>query len=195
MTFDQVEAAPVLADRRQHLLEAYRAAPVGGLAVELGVWRGGSLRCLCEADSERTFFGFDSFRGLPEPWDLGASSRPAGHFALAQTPAVPANAVLVVGLFASTLPGFFGATTLPVDFVHVDCDLYRSTAIALAWMGPRLRRGAVLVFDELGNWDGGYPAWPEGEWKALSEWLESSGRTVRPLSRTAAQQAAFVVEN
>ena len=194
MTFDQVDAAPLMAGRAEHLLSAYRAAPHGGLALELGVFRGASLNHLAAADRDRVFFGFDSFRGLPEPWERGAGTHPAGHFALGQLPDVASNVVLVVGLFATTLPAFFGASSSPVDFVHVDCDLHRSTAVALSWIGPRLRVGSVLAFDEPGNWDGQYPAWRDGEWKALTEWLEISGRTLRPLSRTSGQQAAFRVE-
>ncbi len=194
MTFDLVDAAPVVAGRAEHLLAAYRTAPHGGIALELGVFRGASINRLAASDRDRTFFGFDSFRGLPEPWERGSvGTHPAGHFALGRLPDVESNVVLVVGLFAVALPAFFGATTLPVDFVHIDCDLYRSTAVALAWIGPRLRPGSVLVFDELGDWDGGYPAWREGEWKALQEWQQASGRTVRPISRSDGQQAAFVV--
>jgi hypothetical protein len=43
----------------------------------------------------------------------------------------------------------------------------------------------VLVFDELCDWadSGVYPAWREGEWRALNEWIECSGRCLRVLAR------------
>lgn len=193
MNLAVLEAAPAISDRREHLLAAYQEAPVGGLAVELGVFRGASINALAGEDPERAFFGFDSFRGLPEPWERGVGTHPAGHFALERLPDVAPNVVLIVGSFATTLPAFFRAVSYPVDFLHVDCDLYRSAAVGLAWVGPQLRPGAVIVFDEIGNWDGRYPTWQDGEWKALNEWLEASGRAVEPISRTTAQQAAFRV--
>jgi hypothetical protein len=196
MKFEDVDAAPVVGrDRIEHLVSAYRQAPTGGLVVELGVFRGESINALAGIDPERAVFGFDSFRGLPEPWDMGSRTEvPTGHFALEKLPEVKPNVALVVGAFALTLVAFFAQARGPIDFLHVDCDLYRSTVVALACCGVLLRKGSVVVFDEIGNWDGRYPNWGQGEWRALSEYLTSSGRVLRPISRTEQQQAAFVVE-
>ena len=38
--------------------------------------------------------------------------------------------------------------------VHVDCDLYWSTVTVLDHIGPHLRSGCVVVFDEFHGYDG-----------------------------------------
>ena len=37
-----------------------------GIIVEVGVWKGGSLRFMAERHKGRRFYGFDTFEGLPE---------------------------------------------------------------------------------------------------------------------------------
>ena len=76
------------------------------------------------------------------------------------------GAALVVGWFDETLPGFLGQHEGPVDFLHVDCDLYSSTVTVLEHVGPRLRPGSVVVFDEYFN----YPGWQGGEHLAWQEY-------------------------
>lgn len=52
----------------EHVL-ATRGLPEG-LVAEFGVFRGSTLRRIAEALPGRTVFGFDSFEGFPEDWDL-----------------------------------------------------------------------------------------------------------------------------
>ena len=82
-----------------------------------------------------------------------------------------ANAVLVEGLFADSLPGFLREHPEPVGFLHIDCDLYSSTRTVLTLLAPRLRPGSVIVFDEYFN----YPGWQEGEHKAFQEVVAETG--------------------
>lgn len=148
------------------LSHALSLAPRGGLALEFGVFSGSTLRLIAEARSEGGVYGFDSFQGLPEAWRGGF---PAGAFAVSDLPQVP-GAELVVGWFDAVLPGFLEAHPGPVDFVHIDCDLYSSTRTVLELLGPRLRPGTVVMFDEYFN----YPGWEEHEHKA---WVEYAART------------------
>jgi hypothetical protein len=62
----------------------------------------------------------------------------------------------------------------PVDFVHVDADLYSSAKTVLDLVGPRLRPGSVLVFDEFFN----FPGWQEHECRALQEYVERTGVSI-----------------
>jgi predicted O-methyltransferase YrrM len=111
-------------------------------------------------------YGFDSFQGLPEAWRPGF---PADTFAVGDLPDIP-GAELVVGTFDDTLPGFVEQHPGPVDFLHVDCDLYSSTKTVLHHVGPRLHPGSIVVFDEYFN----YPGWQDHEHRA---WLEHVGQT------------------
>lgn len=120
------------------------AGPDVGWGVEFGVAKGHSLALIAR---RMPAVGFDSFEGLPEDWRPGF---PRGRFACRQ-PHVK-GAEIVAGRFADTLPRFNWAAHRP-GLVHIDCDLHSSTATALRYIGPHLRPGCVLVFDE---WHG-YP--------------------------------------
>lgn len=146
------------------LEHALTLAPSGGMALEFGVFTGTTLKIIAAArDGE--VYGFDSFQGLPETWRAGFDS---GAFGVGSLPDVP-DAELVVGLFADSLPGFLAEHPGPVDLLHVDSDLYSSAVTVLQLVGPRLRPGSVIVFDEFLN----YPGWSEHEARAWKEYAEA----------------------
>lgn len=138
-------------------------------------------------------FGFDTWSGLPEAWNLGQAEHPAGHFACDVPSDFATGVQLVQGLFSETLPAWLDEHDEPVQLVHIDCDLYSSARDVLTLLNERIQAGTILLFDELCSFDGSYPNWPEGEWKALNEWL-AAGRKVKPIGRTDLHQVAFVVE-
>ncbi|MDX3657939.1 class I SAM-dependent methyltransferase [Streptomyces sp. ID05-26A] len=140
---------------------ALTQAPEDGMALEFGVYTGGTLKIIANAREGSGVYGFDSFEGLPENWRNGF---PAGTFTMDGLPDVP-GAELVAGWFDETLPKFLADHEGSVTFLHVDCDLYSSTKTVLDLVGPRLVEGSIIVFDEYFN----YPQWQEHEHKA---WLE-----------------------
>ena len=143
------------------------------LYVELGVHEGRSLRWWAAAvpDPDARFVGFDSFEGLPEPWNPGA---PRGHFATGG--AVPEiedpRVSLVPGWFEDTLPHWKppGHERL---FVTFDADLYSSTLTGLRAVRPCLVPGSWLYFDELND--------AHHELRAFDEFLDESGLQVEPV--------------
>jgi hypothetical protein len=144
---------------------ALEIAPTGGMALEFGVFRGRSLRVIADARKGREVYGFDSFQGLPGDYRPHVRH---GAFALDRLPEID-GAELVVGWFDDTLPKFLDAHPGPVDFLHVDGDLYSSAVTVLRLVGPRLLAGSVVIFDELFNW----PGWQDsGEFVAWQEYLE-----------------------
>jgi predicted O-methyltransferase YrrM len=147
---------------------ALSLAPAGGLALEFGVYTGTTLAIIADGRTGDVY-GFDSFQGLPSAWRPGF---PEGTFGVPDPPHVP-GADLVVGLFADVLPGFLAEHPGPVDFLHVDCDLYSSTVTVLDLVGPRLRPGSVIVFDEYFN----YPGWERHEYRAWLEYVDRTGVT------------------
>ncbi len=149
------------------LAHALGLAPRGGMALEFGVYTGTTLRAIAAARGDGKVYGFDSFQGLPEDWRAGFA---AGAFGEAEPPDVP-GAELVVGWFADTLPTFLDAHPGPVDLLHLDADLYSSTATVLEHVGPRLQPGSVVVFDEYLN----HPGWEDGEHRAWSEYVARIG--------------------
>jgi Macrocin-O-methyltransferase (TylF) len=67
-------------------------------------------------------------------------------------PSVPSNVELHKGWFQDTLPPFVAAhPNEAVAMLHVDCDIYSSTVTILQNIGPMLRTGSVIVYDDLFN--------------------------------------------
>ncbi|MFD9961287.1 class I SAM-dependent methyltransferase [Amycolatopsis sp. NPDC058986] len=143
------------------------APSTGGMALEFGVATGNTLRTIAKARGGVEVYGFDSFEGLPEAWLNGM---PAGAFARDDLPDVP-GAELVVGLFSDSLPGFLETHPGHVDFLHVDGDLYSSAKTVLDLVGPRLRPGSIVHFDEFFN----FPGWKRHEYRAWMEHVERTG--------------------
>jgi len=140
----------------------------GGLFLEFGVYKGASINRLAGLKPNVTFYGFDSFVGLPESWTPGSKK---GAFTLKGVlPPVRANVKLIPGFFSL---GRFVTTHADtrISFIHVDCDLYSATRTILTETAPMLAPGTVIVFDELFN----YPRWELGEYKALSECAAETG--------------------
>lgn len=164
---ERMPTASTYPHRLETLNAALALAPDEGLALEFGVFSGKTLRIIAEG---REAYGFDSFQGLPEAWRSGFD---AGSFTLQQGNdseelRLPdaGQGHLVVGWFDETLPGFLDEHPDPVGFLHVDCDLYSSTVTVLEHVGPRLRPGSVVLFDEYFN----YPGWQRGEHLAWQEY-------------------------
>lgn len=133
-----------------------------GLCLEFGVYSGTTINFVAKLLPETTLYGFDSFKGLNEPWIY----RGAGAFGdIDSLPNVRANVVLVEGLFEEKLPAFLSAHQGSIAFLHIDSDLYSSAKTVLEMTCARFQRGTIIVFDEYFN----YPAWKTGEHKAWTE--------------------------
>lgn len=176
-------------------------ARLDGPALEFGVFLARSTNHLARRIAPAVVHGFDSFMGLPEPWEDRSTANPAGtvrkgafdmHGAL---PNVEDNVRLHVGWFRDTVPAWLAdpANRVPIRLIHVDCDLYSSTMDALTPLAEAgcIVPGTVIAFDEL--W--GYSAWRQHEWRALQELTARFGwrwRVTRYLKR--GYQAAVVIE-
>ena len=140
---------------------ALAAARVSGLVVELGVRFGTSLQLLCEG-SPGEVHGFDTFEGLPSDW----GEVPAGSYSTRGiVPDLGPRARLYPGRFRDSLPPFLANEPGPIRLLHVDCDLYASTATALEHLAPRLVAGSIVVFDEYLM----TPTWEADEFRAWNE--------------------------
>jgi predicted O-methyltransferase YrrM len=182
---DVMPTARVFDDSVATLEYALSLAPSDGMALEFGVYSGRTLTVIAEARKHNQVFGFDSFQGLPEDW---RSNIPAGTFATEQLPDI-AGAELVVGWFNETLPDFLANHPGPVAFLHLDADLYSSTATVLKHVGPRLRPGSVILFDEYFN----YPGWEQHEHRAWQEFVARTGIQCRYVAYTCNHEQVTVV--
>lgn len=136
------------ADSRLDLLKySVNEAQQSGLFLEFGVLAAYSLMFLAMVRPEKKFYGFDTFKGLPESW----GSIPKGHGKLDYIPTVPSNIVLIEGLFQDTLEPFLEDHDEPVSFLHLDADLYSSTYYVLSTLAEagRLQKGTIIQFDQI----------------------------------------------
>ena len=166
------------------LSHAMSIAPTKGLILEFGVASGRTIRHIAGLTG-RDIHGFDSFEGLPESWRTGFTR---GAFAQ-PLPSVPNHVSLHKGWFSDTLPPFMTTTNDPVALLHIDCDLYSSTAFVLNALADRIGAGTVIVFDEYLN----YPGWKQHEHKAFQEFAVKTGRTFRFDSFVPSHQQVCVV--
>jgi hypothetical protein len=140
-------------------------APTGCI-LEFGVYNGNTLNLMSKLNPKARLHGFDSFTGFPD------DGRADWHqdMAVAQIPEVSENIQLHVGYFEQTLPEFAASHQGELDdicLIHIDCDLYSSTKTVFSVIGPYLRPGQLIVFDELMN----YREFAENEFLAFYEFL------------------------
>jgi len=135
-----------------------------GWVLEFGVATGRTLNQFARWLPNKTVFGFDSFKGLPEDW---TSRMRRGFFARDSLPLVRKNCELVVGGFNQTLPEFKSSKIHndAIALLHIDCDLYSSTTTVLNTLRENIVPGTVIVFDEYIN----YPGWQMDEFRAWQE--------------------------
>jgi O-methyltransferase len=146
-------------------ISAALADGIPGDLMEAGAWRGGAAIFMraalaAQGDQERRVFVADSFAGMPHsdhPQDAIAASFGVAPGLLAVTEdAVRANftrygmlddrVVMVPGWFGESLPGPAGQLAV----LHVDCDLYQSTADVLTAMYPLVSPGGFVIVDDYG---------------------------------------------
>ena len=117
--------------------------------LEFGVSKGESMKWwLSKIKNENSlFFGFDTFEGIPEDWGTKpkGSYTNEGNFPELNDP----RCKFIKGLFKETLSGF----SQTCDFknrmvIHFDADLYSSTLFCLFCLGPHLKVGDLIIFDE-----------------------------------------------
>jgi hypothetical protein len=121
---------------------------VKGAIAEVGTYRGGSAKLICEADPYKAVHLFDTFEGLPEvDAAVDAERFHTGQYA---TSLDAVRAYLAPYPQARLYQGFFPDTAGPVQdeqfsFVHLDVDIYKSTFDSLGFFYPRIVSGGMLL--------------------------------------------------
>jgi hypothetical protein len=169
-----------------------RTSGLSGDIVECGVSIGhGALLFLLLDEQfglERTYYGFDSFEGFPDPVEKDEVTPIKGKGFFANAPEVvlrtlrdgrlPDSVIeervrLVKGWFQDTVPQYRGSITI----LHLDCDLYQSYQTCLESLYDKVISGGVIMFDEYdGRW------WP-GARKAIDEFFAEKPENIEKHNR------------
>lgn len=182
--------------RSGNLRYAVEQVSVEGVYLEFGVFKGESINFIADLISPKTIYGFDSFVGLPEDWNLGEKTYKKGHFSMmGKPPKVRTNVKIVQGFFEDTLEKWVHENAQDISLLHIDCDIYSGAKCVLELLNKCIVPGTLIVLDELCDWRGSgqYGGWAEGEWKALNEWLRDYKRAVVPVSRGVCFESAVII--
>ena len=136
-------------------------------------------------DAPRSYYGFDSFEGFPDPVEKDETTPIKGKGFWANPPDTVLRVLrdgrvgedvirdrihLMKGWFDKTLPRYEGRIAL----LHLDCDLYESYKLSLETLYDKVQPGGVIMFDEYGD-----TRWA-GATKAIDEFFSDKPEMVRP---------------
>lgn len=175
--------------RFDHIDDSFLHSNIDGLILEFGVYKGTTLNYIASKNVNDTIYGFDSFEGLPEDWNISSNDKfnkhKKGYFAT-NIPEVLDNVKLIKGFFEDSVPLWKKKfQDIPIKFLHIDSDLYSSAITVLTELNDQIIPGSIIRFDDFYPWSGKrYDRWEEGEYKALKDWITVNKRTAEILSRT-----------
>ena len=155
--------------------------------IEFGVFSGTSINFFSN-NLNKKIYGFDSFEGLKEDW-VGTSVTKGTFDLKKEIPKLENNVVPIAGWIQDTLPLFLKEKNPKINFVHMDVDTYESSKFILEKIKPHLVKGAIILFDELYNFEG----WDVGEYKALTEVFNENEYKFISFSTDTAQAAIKIL--
>lgn len=185
--------------RTDNLKFAISQISIVGDVLEFGVHSGTTVNLISAILKEDIVFGFDSFEGLPEDWNISYNDKfnkhKKGYFAVNSLPEVNANVKLIKGFFDHSLIPWIEEHRLEqIKFLHIDSDLYSSAIYVLDALNTYIVPGTIIVFDEFYPWGRKrYDTWKEHEYRALKEWIEKFDRNFEVLSRSSHQQCTIKI--
>jgi len=125
-----------------------RTNKIEGDVAEVGVYKGGSAKLICEARENKTVHFFDTFTGIPAVSDFDDKHfvRPGEYSA----PLKDVKNYLKKYEKVYFYQGIFPDTAKHVNkkrfsFVHIDVDTYESTRDCLQFFYPRMSMGGVII--------------------------------------------------
>ena len=135
-----------------YILQQYKLQHEPFSYFEFGVASGVSfewwLKNACHPAS--SFYGFDTFEGLPEDWGLFFKK---GAMAHNMKTIADDRHMFIKGIFQDTLAGFIKEHTATLSLPRrkvllLDADLFSSTIFVLSQFYPYLKKGDLIIFDE-----------------------------------------------
>lgn len=183
-----------------HILEAINYLRVAGAEgrlphtyLEFGCHSGRTFSAAINAAkflqlNNMKFYAFDSFEGLPETKAEEDGFFKTGSFCTSRRDFLSIvkkntglnlpDRCIVEGYFCNSLTSELQTSMPKAGLVHIDVDLYSSTAEVLEFVKPLLVNGTLVLFDDYYAFPGGSLM---GERRALTEFLDKNpGFEVEP---------------
>jgi O-methyltransferase len=147
---EEIRGENQLLMRDNEVYELYAAVKsvkkIKGDIAEVGTYKGGSSKIICEAEGDKAIHLFDTYSGLPAP------SKEDVYF----TEGLLSASLDQVKKYLSKYPnvniydGIFPTTADPIkdkmfSFVNLDVDTYNSTMDCLKFFYPRMSRGGIII--------------------------------------------------
>ena len=158
-------------------------AKVPGDIAELGVFKGGSARLICEVKGQRALHLFDTFKGLPpvDEGDFNQNDNTPYHEGQFTSPLKEVREYLRdfqnIHFYGGLFPGTARTLTdKTFSFVHLDVDTYTSTRDALRFFYPRMSPGGLLISHDYLN--------ATGVRKAFDEFFADRPEPIVPIAET-----------
>ena len=148
--------SPIFFERRHDLYQYINDTLIDDQPIdylEFGVSKGTTLTqwLKLNKNKESRFFGFDTFEGLPESFDLIRHMEPKGSFTnYGECPKIEDSRLsFIKGLFQEKLPKFLNSY-VPKNrlIIYNDSDLYTSSLYILTRLNDLLKAGSIIIFDE-----------------------------------------------
>ena len=134
-------------DEKYTLYSSMKAvSQLDGSIAEVGTYKGGSAKILCELKDQKKIHLFDTFEGLPQPsnkelvkagWLSDTSLKSVKNYLSEYN-----NVFLYKGYFPETARNL---TSEKFCLVHLDTDLYQSTLDSLEFFWPKMVKGGRII--------------------------------------------------
>jgi len=134
------------------------SSKIKGDIAEVGVYRGGSAKMICEAKGNRNLHLFDTFEGFLNVQDLNSPYVSPGDMSNTSLEEVKDFLKDYDNIYY--YKGVFPKTAEPVkdkrfSLVHIDVDIGPSVTDSLEFFYPRMNEGGIIVMHDY------YPKWKE----------------------------------
>lgn len=159
----------------QSLAKAQRS--VEGEYAEVGVFKGASAKTICEVKEDKALHLFDTFEGMPDTDSL--DSRFRRHMFTGKLESVKKRLEKYNNVHF--YKGLFPSTATPVQdkkfsFVHLDVDIYQSTADCLEFFYSRMHSGGIILSHDFSQ--------AAGVRQAFTEFFQDKPESIIELSIT-----------
>ncbi|OGJ44052.1 hypothetical protein A2307_02655 [Candidatus Peregrinibacteria bacterium RIFOXYB2_FULL_33_20] len=161
------------------LLQIYKSIEqtknLTGSIAEVGVYKGGTAKLICESKGNKKFYLFDTFSGHPEVSEIDLPRHYKGRLKSSYKEVCAylnkyQNIFIYKGIFPSTSAPIINET---FSFVNLDADLYRSILESLDFFYPRMVKGGIIIIHDY--------HWLEGVRKAVDDFFIDKIENVKSL--------------